>query len=91
MCGLLRDIVKASFWISQMVKLNPCRQGFNNMCLRDTMVATNCVASENCMSCNQLLNDAEVLCHCCPYNQWMIDCGWWGSLINGTERLSTAM
>ena len=67
MCGLLRDIVKTSFWISQMVQLNPCRQGFNNIFLRDTMVATNCVASENCMSCNQLLNDAEVLCHCCPY------------------------
>ena len=71
MCGLIRDIVKASFWISQMVQHNPSRQGFNNICLRDTMVAANCIASENYMSCNQLLNDAGVLCHCCSYiNGW---------------------
>ena len=45
MCGLLHGIVNTSFWISQMVQLNPCRPGFNNLCLPDTKLASNFVAS----------------------------------------------
>ena len=53
-------------WISQIVQGNSCRQGFNNLIL---MIP--CVTSGNCISCNQLLNDAGVLCHCCSYiNRW---------------------
>ena len=73
MCGLLHDIVKASFLFTHSI---PTDKKFNNLCLPTTMVATNCVASGNCMSCNQLWNDAGVLCHCCPYiNGWSTAAG----------------
>ena len=89
MCGLLHVIVKASFWISRMVQLNRCRQGFNNLCFPDTMVATNRVTSGNCMRCNQLGTMPECFATVAPISMddrlRLVD-----SMISDTVRLYSA-